>query len=316
MSKQPSFEQLDQAIDAMFSHPDAVAQPLDQEVGTLLSIAGDLCALPRSSFKANLKAELERKAIMMSTETAVSPAVIRTITPYLLPDNLEFLDFLKRAFNAEETFRAEAGPGRAHAEVKIGDSMLMVGVGAERKMPATLELYVPNVDEVYDRAIKAGCTVLDAVEDAHWEPLRLGSVKDPAGNSWVIATRLQGSYIPEGRHSITMSFVVKGGSRFVEFLKQAYDAEEIRRHEWPTGLYASLKIGDSVVGVSESENHAWMQPQTALINMRVPNCDEQYARALRAGAKALTPVENQPYGVRAGAVEDLWGNQWYITTPL
>ena len=42
----------------------------------------------------------------------------------------------------------------------------------------------------------------------------------------------------------------------------------------------------------------------------------ELARALRAGAKSISPVANQPYGVRSGAVEDDWGNQWFIATPL
>lgn len=53
-----------------------------------------------------------------------------------------------------------------------------------------------------------------------------------------------------------------------------------------------------------------------MINMQVPDCDSQYEKALRAGAKSIAPVADQPYGVRSGAVEDTWGNQWFIATPL
>jgi uncharacterized glyoxalase superfamily protein PhnB len=220
---------------------------------------------------------------MMSAKTVVFPPGFRTITPYLLPQGLEFIDFLKRVFDAEETLRAEAGPGRFHAEVRIGDSMLMVGVGSGRKMPATIEVYVPNVDEVYKRAIDAGCMELQPVRDAHWEPIRFGCVQDQAGNGWSIATHLGKSYIPEGRSSISASFVVKGAARFIDFLKQAFDAHEIQRYEWPGGLYASVRIGGSVAGVSESTNHEWMRPMTTMINMYVPDCDTLYEEASRAG---------------------------------
>src|SRR6266581_9095922 len=188
MSKQPLIDQLDQAIGRMLANPDAMPLSVDPEVVELLRMARELRDLPGSDFKANLKADLERKAIMMSTKTVVMRPGFRTITPYLLPQGVEFIDFLKRVFDAEETFHAEAGPGRFHAEVRIGDSMLMVGGGSGRKMPAAIELYVPNVDEVYKRAIDAGCVELQPVQDAHWEPIRFGSVQDQAGNIWSIVT--------------------------------------------------------------------------------------------------------------------------------
>src|SRR5207253_1599269 len=128
--------QLDQAIGRMLANPEAMPLSVDPEVMELLGIARELRDLPGSDFKANLKADLERKAIMMSTKTVASRPGFHTITPYLLPQSVEFIDFLKRVFDAEEMFRAESVPGRFHAEVRIGDSMLMVGVGSGRKMPA------------------------------------------------------------------------------------------------------------------------------------------------------------------------------------
>lgn len=315
MSKQPLIDQLDQAIDRMLADPGAVSLPVDPEVVELLRLAGELRDLPGPRFKAKLKADLERKATM-STQTVLFRPGFRTITPYLHPQGLEFIDFLKRVFGAEETLRAEPGPGRFHAEVRIGDSMLMMGGGSGRTMPAAIEAYVPDVDEVYKRAVDAGCVELQPVEDAHWEPIRFGCLQDPAGNMWSIATHRGKSYIPEGRNSISAGFVVNGAVRFIDFLKQAFDAHEIKRWEWPGGLYASFTIGDSVVGVSESTNHAWMRPLTTMINMYVPDCESLYEEALRAGAKSISPVADQPYGVRSGAVEDAWGNQWFIATPL
>ena len=314
MSKQHLIEQLDQAIGRMLANPDAMPLAVDPQVEELLRIARELRDLPGPDFKGNLKADLERKAVM--TKTLVVRPGFRTITPYLLPQGAEFIDFLKNVFDAEETFRAEAGPGRFHAEVRIGDSMLMVGMGSGRKTPASIELYVPSVDDVFKRAIDSGCVALEPVEDAHWEPVRLGVVQDPEGNLWSIVTNLGPSYIPEGRHSLSAGFVVKGAARFMDFVKQAFDADEIRRWEWPGGFYASFRIGDSVAGVNEAMSHEWLRPMTAMINLYVPDCDALYERALRAGATSISPVADQPYGVRSGAVEDAWGNQWIIATPL
>src|SRR5438105_1795518 len=178
MSKQPLIDQLDQAISGILANPDFMPSSVDPELTDLLRLARDLRYEPRADFKATLKADLERKAIMSKTAIAFRSG-FRTITPYLLPANAEYVDFLKNVFGAVETERTETGPGRFHAEYRIGDSMLMLGVGSGLSMPTTIELDVPNVDEVYKRAIDAGCKVLMPLQDAHWEEgLRLGCVED------------------------------------------------------------------------------------------------------------------------------------------
>jgi len=317
MSRKPLFDQLDGAIAALLSGSGAVPASVDASIEKMLRIAQDLRELPDPEFKASLRTDLERKAQMSAKPVVFRPG-FRTVTPYLHPQRPEFLDFLKNVFGAEETERTVMGPDRFHAELRIGDSMVMLGVGSGRTMPVVLELYVPNVDEVYKRAIDAGCRELQPVLDAHWEDgLRLGCVEDPTGDHWVIATHRSGSnYIPEGRSSLTASFVVKGAARLVEFMRQAFDASEVQRHEWPDGFYAAMKIGDSVVGVSEASNHEWMRPMPAMIYLYVPDCDAVYQRALRAGATSISPPADQNYGDRTGGVIDAWGNMWYMATPL
>ena len=321
MSKQPLTDQLDGAISLLLAkpglNPGARPASADASVEELLQVARDLREMPSPQFKASLKTELERKAQMSAKPIVFRPG-FRTVTPYLHPQGPEFLDFLKNVFGAEETERTDMGPGRFHAELRVGDSMVMVGVGSGRTMPVVLELYVPNPDEVYKRAIDAGCRELEPVRDAHWESgLRFGCVEDASGYQWVIAAQRSGeSYIPEGRHSLTASFVVKGAAQLVEFMKQAFDAKEIQRHEWPGGFYAAVNVGDSVVGVSEASNHEWMRPMPAMIYLYVPDCDAAYQRAVRAGATSVSAPTDQKYGDRSGGVTDAWGNIWYMATPL
>jgi hypothetical protein len=147
MSKQPLIDQLDQAINGILANPDSMPASADPSLVELLRVARDF---PRPDFKTSLKADLERKAGMSTNNKAVAfrPG-FRTITPYLLPQGLEFIDFLKNVFDAEEMERVDTGPGRFHAEYRIGDSMLMVGAGSGRSMPMSIEVYVPNADEVY-----------------------------------------------------------------------------------------------------------------------------------------------------------------------
>ncbi len=122
------------------------------------------------------------------------PKGYRTVTPYLIvPGVVKLLDFLKRAFNAKEKFHIMRPDGTIwHAEVKIGDSSIMMGepMGEFGPMPASIYLYVENCDAVYQRALGAGgVSVMKPTDQPTGE--RYGGVKDPSGNIWWIATHIE-----------------------------------------------------------------------------------------------------------------------------
>jgi len=119
------------------------------------------------------------------------PDGYRAVTPYLTAENAAaLLEFLRGAFGAQELERMERPDGSVqHAEVRIGDSVVMLGQPeAPRKAtPSTLYLYVEDVDSTYERALKLGATSIQPVKDRFYGD-RSGGVQDPAGNSWYIAT--------------------------------------------------------------------------------------------------------------------------------
>lgn len=120
------------------------------------------------------------------------PEGYHTVTPYLVgPDVAGLLKFLAAAFGATETERV-TDPGGAvrHAEVQIGDSRVMMGepTGDYASMPAMLQLYVEDVDAVYQRAIRAGGASIEEPADQFYGDRR-GGVRDPNGNQWWISTR-------------------------------------------------------------------------------------------------------------------------------
>ena len=312
MSKESLIDRLDEAISRILTNPDVVSPPADAEFAEQVRIARDLRDLPNPEFKRVLKADLEKRALMIAT---VFRRGFRTITPYLLPPGPEFMDFVKRVFDAEETFRAESGPGMFHAEVRIGDSMLMIGVGSRRRMPAALLVYVKDADDTYRRALAAGATSRREMNESYGD--RSGVVEDSAGNTWCIATHLGGQSIgQEYLNTVTVAFSVKNAGAFIDFLRHAFNAQEILRYDSPEGEvnHAKIRIGESVVMVGETNED---RPSTAtMINMYVPDCDALYAQALRTGVKSISPPVDQSYGYRSGAVEDAWGNQWFISTPL
>jgi PhnB protein len=122
------------------------------------------------------------------------PEGYHSITPYLKVRAVaRLLDFLKEAFDATETERMARGDGTiGHAEVSIGDSMVMMGEpqGDAASMPGTLYLYVPNVDATYRRALAAGATSV-AEPTTQFYGDRHAGITDPAGNCWWIATHVE-----------------------------------------------------------------------------------------------------------------------------
>lgn len=121
------------------------------------------------------------------------PDGYHNVTPYLLvSDAASLIEFLTQAFGGRETERM-TGPGGAimHAEVRIGDSVVMMGQpGDGAAMPAALYLYLDNVDVVYKRALQAGGESTEEPADQPYGDRRAG-VKDPCGNTWWIATHIK-----------------------------------------------------------------------------------------------------------------------------
>jgi uncharacterized glyoxalase superfamily protein PhnB len=123
------------------------------------------------------------------------PEGYHTATPYLVVKGADkTIEFLKKAFGAEPSFEPMTRPdGKImHADFKIGDSHVMIGEASDQHpaMPAMIHLYVPNVDAVYQRAVSAGGTSMMEPKDQFYGD-RGGSVKDPSGNHWYIATHIE-----------------------------------------------------------------------------------------------------------------------------
>ena len=250
------------------------------------------------------------------------PKGYRTVTPYLVAqDGPALLEFTKQAFGAEETFRAVGSAGGLHAEVRIGDSMLMMGGGIPgREFRSTanthaLHLYVPDCDAFYERALQAGATSLDEPRDQEYGE-RSGSVKDPAGNFWYIATHKGESYTPKGLNSVNVYMHPLRAEPVINFLKRAFGAREIAKYASPDGVvhHAEIRVGDSVVEMGEAQGKYPLMP--TMFYLYVPDCDAVYQRALQAGATSISEPVDQPYGDRNGAVKDAFGNQWYISTHI
>jgi PhnB protein len=124
----------------------------------------------------------------MSTATKHIRHGVGSVRPYLY-GRLDMLELVKRAFGAVELERLEAGNGY-HVEAKIGDSMVVMEVGDPPHpggTPASIYVYIDDVDAAYQRALAAGATSIAAPENKPYQE-RAAGIKDSFGNTWWIAT--------------------------------------------------------------------------------------------------------------------------------
>ena len=135
------------------------------------------------------------------------PEGYHSVTPYLIIKGAaDAIEFYKKAFGATELMRFPMGDKIGHAEIKIGDSPIMMadeypemgykGPKALGGSPVSIMLYVEDVESVFNRAVTAGATVKEAVQDKFYGD-RSGTLQDPFGHVWHIATRKEDVSVEE-----------------------------------------------------------------------------------------------------------------------
>lgn len=125
---------------------------------------------------------------------AWKPDGYSTVSPYLIVEGAQrVIDFLVEAFGASELRRYDMPDGSImHAEVLIDDTVVMLGEagGDWQATPAAVHVYVADVDRTYRRALEAGGVSVEEPGRREGDPDRRGGVRDPAGNTWWIGTRV------------------------------------------------------------------------------------------------------------------------------
>ena len=274
------------------------------------------------------------------------PEGMHNITPYLHPKGApEVIDFLKRAFGAEEVFRAQDPAGTVrHAKIRIGDSIIAMGDahGPYQPMPPALHLYVPDTDAAYKRALEAGAISIDEPVDQGYGD-RYAGVKDPFGNVWYLATHLRDFTIPaepptreiepRQRPGSIMPFMynddVVGAFKLYQ---EIFGATEVHRVAQPNGRVSHIQmaIGDTHVMLRDAttpdlaEYRAKGFATTPLLlggtplhlYIYVADADAAFQRALDSGSQIVDPMDDKDWGDRCGGVQDPFGHIWYIATPL
>ena len=155
------------------------------------------------------------------------PSGYHAVTPAIVVRNAaEAIEFYKRAFGAEEVSRMTGPDGSiAHAEIRIGDSVVMLGEENEQwgtRSPlslggvhGSLHIYVENADKAVERAVAAGATLRYPIEDAFWGD-RYAKVADPYGHEWGLAHRVK---------DMTPEEMQKAGNAWFAQMAQAQGAQ-------------------------------------------------------------------------------------------
>jgi PhnB protein len=140
-----------------------------------------------------------------------------------------------------------------------------------------------------------------------------------AGNNGIISllileetTMSKVKPIPEGYHTITPYMLVERANKFIDFLKEAFDATVTFAMRDPEGeiKHAEIKIKDSMLMIAEPKGD--QQPMPFCFYLYVEDVDSLYQTALKAGAISLREPADQFYGDRSGGVKDHFGNIWWI----
>lgn len=167
--------------------------------------------------KKNVKAVKSTKKVTVENKKVVKKAVkiakkskkaspipkgYHNATPYLIVDNAKAaIEFYKKAFGAKEIMRLDSHSGKVmHAQIKIGDSQIMLGDACPEKnaksptefggSPVSIYLYMKNVDAVMKSAVSAGAKVIREAEDMFYGD-RSGGLRDPFGHQWYVATHIE-----------------------------------------------------------------------------------------------------------------------------
>ena len=173
---------------------------------------------------AKVKKALKKVASKVRAKVQPIPKGYHVITPSIVVRGAaEAIEFYKKAFGAKEINRMAGPDGRVmHAEIRIGDSIVMLGdefpaMGSKSPLTvggisSSLMIYTEDVDSAYARAIAAGCTAERQPEDQFWGD-RMGTLVDPFGHRWSLATHK--TDVSEEEESVAL-LPSREGSRFLE----------------------------------------------------------------------------------------------------
>lgn len=122
---------------------------------------------------------------------------------------------------------------------------------------------------------------------------------------------------PHGYNSVSPYFIVNGAQRFIDLMKEIFDAKVVRRYDMEDGtiVHAEIQIDDTVIMLGDSSDT--YAPVALVIHVYVPNVDITFERAIKAGCESIeTPKERESDPDRRATFKDFGGNMWSVGTQV
>lgn len=123
-------------------------------------------------------------------------------------------------------------------------------------------------------------------------------------------------YIPEGFGTLFPYIFIENAAAYLEFLKQAFGAEELGRSESPEGGIANARVRIGTTNFMISQARDPFKPSASAFYLYVEDADATFRKAVEEGAEEIMKPMDMPYGDRQGGVRDPSGNIWWISTRL
>jgi uncharacterized glyoxalase superfamily protein PhnB len=266
----------------------------------------------------------------VSARSGIASAIIRCEPRLAYDEPATAAAFLASAFDLHEQARHE-GPGESlMAWLAFGESTLMIGRSgpdahnlwsprATSKPTAELNVIVDDIEAHYHRATFAGAAIVSPLEDMPWGLRRYQAV-DCEGHGWHFMKPLpdirDGKATPE-RLELRLFYADELAA--LEFLSAALGLEERARLDNPDGTISVwLGCGESALMISRASSAAGRHsPQetgkpTAMLNVHVDAIDAHHQRAVAAGARIVTELEDTLWGIRRYEVLDAEGHRWHV----
>ena len=340
-------------VDGQLGKVDVEIEPLVRVAAELRNLPS---ASFKARLKSELEGKKSMSTVLDQPKTSEPYRGVRdTASPSLsFRDPAKAIEFYTKALGAKETFRFEIGGDIPHAEIVIGNSTINLSgewpeggrFSAETlgSSPISMSVSVDDVDGFVEHAVAAGMKIVRPVKDQFYG-IRDATLLDPFGYSWNIRAVIEElsveemyrrhgqlqvgpeggqmrkeptgvSPVPRGFRMVTPYLVAADGLAQLEFVKQAFGAEELERVVMPTGVHAEARMGDSILmmggGIPGKKFPGTLQPQA--LHMYVEDADAVYRKALAAGAISIDEPRDQEYGERSATIQDPAGNFWYIAT--
>ncbi len=135
-------------------------------------------------------------------------------------------------------------------------------------------------------------------------------------NDYIIQDTTAPEPIPVGYHTVTPFLIVNGAEKLLDFLRNAFNAEQTYVMKDPSGkvMHATARIGDSIVMIADANEKMAAMP--CMLYLYVHDVDKVYQQAVKAGGLSLREPTDEFYGDRSAGIKDGWNNQWWIATHI